>query len=221
MEKILANLELITRKINEAAAKAGKSPDEIEIVAASKTRDIDTLKKLYATGRISAFGENRAQEFLSKYTPELKWDFIGQLQTNKVKYLIGKVRLIHSVDRDSLAAEIDRLANKNNIVQDVLIEINSGAEEAKGGLLISEVEPFAKSLERYPNLRLRGVMAVAPREAETQTLKKLFMGVREVYERLKSDLPCVDILSMGMSGDFELAIECGSNLIRPGRVLFD
>lgn len=215
------NLESVLARIGEAAAKSGRRAQDIQIVAASKTRPIELLSALNALGEIAAFGENRVQEFVSKYDPSLIWDFIGQLQTNKVKYLIGKVRLIQSVDRDNLAAEIDRLAKKADIVQEVLIEINSGAEETKGGLLAADAFAFARSLIKYPNIALRGVMAVAPKYASKDELIKLFLGVREVFEAVKSEFPKADILSMGMSNDFETAIECGANLVRPGKILFE
>lgn len=215
------NLASVLARISEAAAKSGRRAQDIQIVAASKTRPIELLSALNESGRIAAFGENRVQEFLSKYDPSLTWDFIGQLQTNKVKYLIGKVRLIQSVDRDNLAAEIDRLAKKSGIVQEVLIEINSGAEETKGGLLAADTFAFARSLTQYANITLRGVMAVAPKSANKDELLRLFSGVREVYQAIKSEFPKADILSMGMSNDFETAIECGANQVRPGKILFE
>lgn len=215
------NLASVLARIGEAAAKSGRRAQDIKIVAASKTRPIELLSALNVSGRIAAFGENRVQEFLSKYDPSLIWDFIGQLQTNKVKYLIGKVRLIQSVDRDNLAAEIDRLAKKAGIVQEVLIEINSGAEETKGGLLTVDALAFARSLIKYPNITLRGVMAVAPKSANKDELLRLFSDVRQVYEAIQSEFHKADILSMGMSNDFETAIECGANLVRPGKILFE
>lgn len=221
MDKISASLETIIAKVGDAATKSGRNPSDIQIVAASKTRSIETLQAAFSTGKLTAFGENRVQEFLSKYSPALPWDFIGQLQTNKVKYLIGKVRLIHSVDRNRLAAEINRLAQKNGLVQKVLVEINSGAEENKGGLPISEAKAFAHSLAEFPNLELKGIMAVAPLNASKNKLHYLFRSVYEVYQSLQEFLPNVDTLSMGMSNDFETAIECGSNLVRLGRILFD
>jgi len=211
----------IQKRIGEAAVKAGRDPREIRLVAASKTRTIDALRALDALNGVAAFGENRVQEFLDKYDPALNWHFIGQLQTNKVKYLIGKIELIHSVDRESLAAEIDRQAKKNGTIQQILIEINSGAEESKGGLMLADAPAFATALQAYPNLLLKGVMAVAPLDIEKEKLASLFLKVRDFYEMLKLDRPCVDTLSMGMSHDFETAIACGSNLVRIGRALFE
>lgn len=211
----------IEEKIGEAAAKTGRDPSEIRIVAASKTRSIETLKGLDALGGIAAYGENRVQEFLEKYDPALNWHFIGRLQTNKVKYLIGKVELIQSVDRASLAEEIERIAAKRGIIQQILVEINSGEEENKGGLALKDAYRFVKSLEAYPHLLLKGVMAVAPLDIERQKLASLFSGVRDFYERIREEVPSADTLSMGMSHDYITAIECGSNLVRIGRALFE
>lgn len=215
------NLDTISAKIAAAAAKSNRDAADIQIVAASKNRDIATSKKLFATARISALGENRVQEFTAKYDPDAVWDFIGQLQTNKVKYIIGKVRLIHSVDREGLAAEIDRLAARAGIVQDVLVQINSGGEESKGGVLAEEAEALADVVQRYTNIRLRGIMAVAPIDANPERLRELFCNVYKTYQNIKNKYPNIDTLSMGMSNDYEVAIECGATLIRLGRVLFD
>lgn len=216
------NLEIISAKIAAAAEKSpNKGITDIQVVAASKNRDIATLKKLFATSRISALGENKVQEFVAKYDPDVVWDFIGQLQTNKVKYIIGKVRLIHSVDREGLAAEINRLAAKAGIVQDILVQINSGGEQSKGGVLAEDAEALADVIQNYANIRLRGIMAVAPIDASPQKLTELFTNVYEVYQKIKSKYPTIDTLSMGMSNDYKIAIECGATLVRLGRVLFD
>ncbi|MCL2630664.1 MAG: YggS family pyridoxal phosphate-dependent enzyme [Firmicutes bacterium] len=193
---------------------------KVEIVGASKTRSISEIRNLYETGHISAFGENRVQEFLEKYDSAFTWDFIGQLQTNKVKYIIDKVRLIHSVDRESLLKEIDLRAGKIGKVQKILIEINSGNEESKGGISVKDGEAFAKTVEGYKNISLAGVMAVAPLDISKEELKTLFMPVHELFIKLKSQYPTVKYLSMGMSSDYEVAIECGSNMVRLGTVLF-
>ena len=221
MEKVIENLENIKSAIARAAERAGRDPAEIKIVGASKFRDIETLRKLWAYGGVEAFGENRVQEFCSKYDENLTWDFIGRLQTNKVKYLIGKVRLIQSLDRPALAEEIERLAAKHGVVQECLIEINSGEEANKGGLIAEEAEEFLASLGAYAHIRVRGLMAVAPQGIEESELRACFTKVEGLFRKLGKDREGFDILSMGMSHDFELAVVCGSTMIRPGRILFD
>ncbi len=221
MDKVIENLENIKSAIARAAARAGRDPAAIKIVGASKFREIGTLRELWSYGGVEAFGENRVQEFCSKYDEDLTWDFIGRLQTNKVKYLIGKVRLIQSLDRLALADEIERLAIKHGVVQECLIEINSGEEANKGGLIDEEAEAFLKSLEAYEHIKVRGLMAVAPQGIPEDELRACFSKVGELFRELGKNREDFDILSMGMSHDFELAVECGSTMIRPGRILFD
>ena len=221
MEKVIENLENIKSAIACAAARAGRDPAAIKIVGASKFRETGTLRELWSYGGVEAFGENRVQEFCSKYDEDLTWDFIGRLQTNKVKYLIGKVRLIQSLDRRALADEIERLAIKHGVVQECLIEINSGEEANKGGLIAGEAEAFLKSLEAYEHIKVRGLMAVAPQGIPEDELRACFSKVGELFRELGKNREDFDILSMGMSHDYELAVECGSTMIRPGRILFD
>lgn len=191
----------------------------VELVAASKTRDIETVREAHRLG-VSVFGENRVQELLDKYDPELTWDFIGRLQTNKVKYLIGKVRLIQSVDRKQLSEVIDKEARKKGIVQDVLIEINAGREEDKGGVFFEEVQELADYVSTLQNVRLRGIMAVMPISDDKDYLGGLFEECHRIFEELKTKMPNIDYYSGGMSGDFETAVRHGVNIVRVGRALF-
>lgn len=217
---IIANLNQIEENVMRACLDVGCRFQDIEIVAATKCQSPETLAKLAKDGRIKIFGENRVQELLEKYREEYTFDMIGQLQTNKVKYIIGKVRLIQSVDRDSLAKEINRLAENHGKIQKILVEVNSGNEVQKGGVSPDSVVEFADSLKIYPNIQVVGLMAVAPLGADENELEKLFINVYRAYEKLKSENAEIRYLSMGMSHDYELAIRCGSNLIRPGRALF-
>lgn len=221
MEKTIANLESILDNIAAVCARIGRNPEEIEIIAASKYQKLDTLKSLYADGRIKIFGENRVQEMMEKYDPSLTWDFIGQLQTNKVKYIVGKTRLIHSVDRLPLAEEINARAARAGIVQDALIEINSGNEENKGGVEVDACRALYESIRALPNIRIKGLMAVAPKVSESVSLRACFMPVKRLFDEMREEFPDFQILSMGMSDDYLLAVECGSNLVRLGRVLFN
>lgn len=219
MEKINNSLNIIRTHIAEACAKFGRNPADVEILCAAKNRTTEELDAVYSAG-VTVFGENRVQEFNANYNPNYTWDIIGQLQTNKVKYVVGKVRYIHSLDRLPLALEIEKLAEKRGIVQKCLIEINSGAEEAKGGILLSEAEGFIEELKAYPHIEVCGLMAVAPKASE-EDLRKLFSGVAAEYKRLKASNNHLTCLSMGMSGDYKLAVECGSTMVRLGRIMFE
>jgi pyridoxal phosphate enzyme (YggS family) len=220
MQDFSLRLVSIRERIAAAAEKGGFDPDRVQIVAASKSRSVEQIRALYKTGGIVAAGENRVQEFLGKYSPDITFDFIGRLQTNKVKYIIDKVRLIQSVDRESLLIEINKQALARGIVSDILIEVNSGMEEAKGGIAAEDTLDFAKTIQEYKGVRLRGIMAVAP-IADADTLRRCFNDVYKAYCVLQKNYPDIDYLSMGMSEDFPIAVECGSNMVRLGRILFE
>ena len=200
------------------------------IVAATKTRAIEEIRAVMDTGLVLAAGENRVQEFNEKYTPDFRWDFIGRLQTNKVKYLVGRATLIHSLDRLELAREIERVSANRGVVTEVLVEINSGKEESKGGVFLEDVDRFLDEIAAFSHIKVRGLMAVAPIAPQNQDiadaanqntedqLKKLFDEVYEKYAKLaRGDF---DTLSMGMSNDYLIAAACGANVVRLGRALF-
>ena len=220
MEKIIANLNEIESNIKDLCAKKNIDYKSIELLGASKFRSLETLKFLSDEGRVVTFGENKVQEFNGKYDSTLTWDIIGQLQTNKVKYVVGKVRYISSLDRLSLAEEINRIAEKRGVVQKCLVEVNSGDEDCKGGLSVDDVENFLKELEQFSYIKVCGLMAVAPQGIGENELKKCFKKVNDLFLRLKAQNPEIQVLSMGMSEDYLTAIECGSNQVRLGRVLF-
>ena len=171
-------------------------------------------------------GENRVQEFVDKYDfgNGLKWHVIGQLQTNKVKYIIDKAVLIHSLDRESLADEIDRQAKKHNLVADCLIEVNMGSEISKGGVAPQQLDKLLAYVEGKDSIRLRGLMTVMPNLEDRDALKDLYKSFNKLYEMFKtnvSDRHQIDTLSCGMTNDYEMAIEYGgSTMVRLGRVLF-
>lgn len=193
------------------------NPD-CRIVAATKTRTIDEIRAVMDTGLVLAAGENRVQEFNEKYTPDFRWDFIGRLQTNKVKYLVGRATLIHSVDRYDLAEVIEKECAKKGVTQEVLVEINSGREENKGGLFLEEIDAFLDKIAPLSHLKVRGVMAVAPLEYTEEQLKRTFDEVYEKYAKLAGG--DFDVLSMGMSNDYLIAAAAGANVVRLGRALF-
>lgn len=221
MADVEQKIRSFIEEVKTALIAAGRENDDVEIVAAGKNRDRDTLLSLYSTGCVSAVGENRVQEFREKYTPEITWDIIGRLQTNKVKYVVGKVRLIQSLDRESLAEEIERLCVARGVKQQCLVEINSGEEEAKGGIRAEDLETFLCSLEKYPHVAVRGVMAVAPRDVGEDKLTECFLKARDAFLSARENRAGFDVLSMGMSADFRVALKCGANMLRPGKILFE
>lgn len=214
------NIRRLFDKVSEAASLANKCLEDISIVAAIKTQPIEIIKSLKESG-INRVGENRVQEMISRYDRglDLEWHFIGQLQTNKVKYIIDKVSLFHSLDRKSLGETLNKEAEKHNIKVNALIEINAGGELSKGGVDIGEVIEFAKELSDYPNISIKGLMSIMPIESDDK-LEYYFKRIHDKYYELERIGIKPEILSLGMSGDYELAIRCGSNMIRPGRVLF-
>lgn len=208
----------ITQNILEIHDRIININKKAELVAATKTRSIDDIKIALGTGKVSSAGENRVQEMLTKYDENLTWDFIGQLQTNKVKYIIGKVRMIHSLDRLALAETIDKESKKRNLKQDVLIEVNTGKEDNKGGIYLESIEEFIDSTAKFENIRIRGIMAVAPIYYSEDELQRAFEKVYAKYNQLRNQT--FNYLSMGMSNDYLIAVKAGANLVRLGRAIF-
>ena len=221
------NTEAIQERIRDAERRAGRAEGEVSLIAAVKYAEAEEIRELCRLG-IRDLGENRVQQLLEHYErlehpEEVRFHFIGSLQTNKVKYIIDKVCMIHSLDSLRLAAEIEKQAQKRGIVMDVLVEINSGEEESKGGLVPEAVEEFCLRLPEYPHLRHRGFMTMAPKCDRKEDYLKYFQQTYEqVLDIWTKKLHNIDspILSMGMSESFEEAIFCGSNLVRVGRGLF-
>ncbi len=215
------------RDLIEKAIKKVARNDDVLMLAAIKSGEVDEINYLHNNLGVNDVGENRVQQLLSRYDmlckENLNIHFIGHLQTNKVKYIIDKVKMIHSLDSERLAAEIDKQAKKVGVVMDVLVEINSGREENKDGVLHEDVLPLCESLSKYENIRLRGFMTMAPRCESREDYIGYFSEVRDlatdIWENaLKKE--GVPVLSMGMSESFEAAIECGSTVVRVGRTLF-
>lgn len=190
----------------------------INIIAVSKYHTKEEIDEVAKEG-INTFGENRVQEFLEKYDPEYKWHIIGHLQTNKVKYIIGKVEMIESLDSIKLAKEIEKQAAKHDVVQNVLIQIKISKDELKTGLPIEETEFFLKEVSTYPHINIKGFMCVASHTENIQLIQEEFSMMNDLYKKYK-DLYQLDTLSMGMSNDYELAIKYGSNTVRIGSAIF-
>ena len=228
MEYMDRNLRTVREGIRAAEEAAGRETGSVLLLAAVKYATDEELEYLCGALGVTDIGENRVQQMLAHYermpNPEaVRWHFIGTLQTNKVKYIIDKVCMIHSVDSLKLAAEIDRQAKKKGIVMDILAEINSGEEESKSGLAPAEVEAFCEGVGEYSNLRLRGFMTMAPKCADpTEYLKYFQQTYAQVLDIWTKKLHNIGkpIVSMGMSESYKQAIACGSDVVRIGRSLF-
>lgn len=195
--------------------------EKVTLVAATKTRTPEEINEAIAAG-VTDIGENRVQEFRDKFdlVRGANRHFIGHLQTNKIKYLIGKCYLIHSLDRFDLAEELQKRAEKADWTADCLIEVNIGNELSKSGFSLENVRDAYQKLVKYPNIRIRGLMGMLPICEDTQHLRSLCLSMRKIYDTIKEQDENICYLSMGMSGDWKLCVECGSNMIRLGTSLF-
>jgi len=217
-------LESVLERIEKACSRAGRNPKNVKLLGASKTVPPEKIRKFYECG-LRTFGENRVQEFVKKFEElsdlSIDWHFIGRLQTNKVKYLMGKVSLIHSLDRESLADEIEKRAKKAGVVQEVLIEVNVGGEETKGGVEPSGLEALLDYTLTKESIKVIGLMTIPPYLEDPEKVRPFFARLRELKEKLEErfgiELPH---LSMGMSHDFEVAVEEGATIVRIGTLLF-
>lgn len=221
-DKVIKNYKNAMSRLETALEESGRNVKDVLVIGASKTMPLERILFVRDNTDVKIFGENRVQELLEKYTPDVRWHFIGQLQTNKVKYIIDKVELIHSVDRLSLLQEIDRQAKKHGKVQDILIEVNIGGEEKKGGVAPEEVIDFAKEVDKYPSVRLKGLMSVLP-NVEKEALDAFYLQLSKLYDTLKQtrlDNADIRYLSAGMSNDYDVAVKYGANIVRLGRALF-
>ena len=215
---------MIAENVKKVLAEiAGGNPfgEKITLVAATKTRTPDEINEAVAAG-VTDTGENKVQEFTEKYAAVqgVNRHFIGHLQTNKVKYLIGKTHLIHSLDRFELAEEIEKRAAKAEWTADCLLEVNVGSELSKSGFALEEAEDACKKMRLYPHIRVRGLMAMLPLTDDTAKLTALCKEMRALYDLLREGRENFDRLSMGMSGDWRLCVANGSNMIRLGTALF-
>lgn len=221
-DKVIENYKNAMSRLETALEESGRNVQDVLVIGASKTMPLERILFVRDNTDVKIFGENRVQELLEKYTPDVRWHFIGQLQTNKVKYIVDKVELIHSVDRLSLLQEIDRQAKKHGKVQDILIEVNIGGEEKKGGVAPTEVIDFAKEVDKYPSVRLKGLMSVLP-NVEKDALNAFYLQLSKLYDTLKQtrlDNADIRYLSAGMSNDYDVAVKYGANIVRLGRALF-
>lgn len=222
---IKENLEYVENRISEACKRAGRDRSEVTLIAVSKTKPVSDIREAMACG-ITVFGENKVQEMRDKHneiTEPLSWHMIGHLQANKVKYLPGVACMIHSVDNKKLANEIEKQASKHDIVMDVLVEVNMAHEDTKFGLSPDEAIDFVKEISVLPHLNIRGFMTIAPYTEDPESNRVYFRGLRELKDKVNElNIPGVkmDTLSMGMTGDYEVAIEEGATFVRVGTGIF-
>lgn len=218
-EEICDNLKKVREDIARGALRYGRNADEISLMGVTKTVPCQYVNAAI-DGGLWLLGENRVQEYLEKkgrYLKGAQIHFIGRLQTNKVKYIINDICMIHSVDSMKLAYEIDkRAAERRKSPMDILIEVNTGGESSKGGVSEEALDELVKGVSVLPYLRLRGFMAIPPADDPEMHFEKM----RVIFMKYKSEMTGIDILSMGMSGDYELAIKHGSTLIRLGSAIF-
>lgn len=220
------NIDNILNRVATSAQKSGRNPEDITIIAVSKTVDSEIARQAVELGLLN-LGENRVQEFINKYEQlnnlDIKWHMIGHLQKNKVKYIIDKAELIHSIENLDLANEINKRAEQHGIISEVLIELNIGEEESKFGINSEHVYDFIKSINQYDHILVAGLMTVAPNCENPEEVRWIFKKMKEIYDNIsKMELKNTDMkyLSMGMTNDFEIAIEEGSNIVRIGTAIF-
>ena len=219
------NLQEVELKIQEACKKANRAREEVTLIAVSKTKPVSMLNEVYNLG-IRNFGENKVQELCEKHPQlpsDIKWHQIGHLQRNKVKNIIDKAALIHSVDSVRLAETIEKEAAKKGLIVNILIEVNVAEEESKFGLKVEEVIPAIETIATFPHVRIQGLMTIAPFVENPEENRSIFACLQKLSVDIAHkniDNVNVDILSMGMTNDYQVAIEEGATMVRVGTGIF-
>lgn len=219
------NLEYVQNNIKEAVQRSGRDIKDVVLIAVSKTKPVEMIKEVYDLG-VRDFGENRVQELTEKYDKlpgDIRWHLIGHLQTNKVKYIIDKAYMIHSVDSLKLASEISREAVKHSLTANILIEVNVSGEESKFGVTPSELEEMIRQISVLPGISVKGLMTVAPYVVDSEENRAIFVKMKQLavdITRKNIDNVSMDYLSMGMSGDYTVAVEEGATYVRVGTSIF-
>ena len=218
------SLRRVTERISRASEKAGRKPEDVGLVLVTKEVGLADIQTVYDLG-VRDFGENRVQEWLEKrdqLPKDIRWHQIGYLQTNKVKFLMDSIHLIHSCDRVDLAKELEKQAEKRGVRADILIQVNTSGEDTKYGFRPDEVEGAVAEMVSFDRLTLSGLMTIGPNTDDENQIRSCFRSLKVLRDRLRERFPDVDwrYLSMGMSGDFEIAVEEGSNLLRIGSAVF-
>lgn len=219
------NIRYVEKQIENSCLKAGRQPKEVTLISVSKTKPVEMLQEAYAAGSRD-FGENKVQELVDKYDlmpKDIRWHMIGHLQRNKVKYIVDKVYLIHSVDSLRLAEEISKEAIKKQVNVNILIEVNIAGEESKFGTDCEEAKKLVREVAKLPNLCIKGLMTIAPMVNEAEENRVYFQGLKKLLVDINNeniDNVIMDTLSMGMTGDYTVAVEEGATLVRVGTGIF-
>lgn len=224
-EMLQENLQEVEQRIQDACARAGRKREEITLIAVSKTKPVVMLEEIYRSG-VRDFGENKVQEMCQKMDTmpnDIRWHMIGHLQRNKVKYIIDRAALIHSVDSYRLAEEINIQAKKRQIVVPILVEVNIAEEETKFGVTQADAVELVKQIAELDGVSVKGLMTIAPYVVDSEQNRAYFRKIKDLsidIEAQKIDNVSMDILSMGMTGDYEVAIEEGATMVRVGTGIF-
>ena len=219
------NLANVEKNIEQACKNAGRSRDEVTLIAVSKTKPVEMLQEIYDEN-IRDFGENKVQELCSKMEQlpsDIRWHMIGHLQRNKVKYIVGKVELIHSVDTYRLAEEINIQAKKQNVIVPILVEVNIAHEESKFGISAEDAILLVEEISKLENIRIKGLMTIAPYVENPEDNRLYFRKIKQLsvdITKKNIDNVFMEILSMGMTGDYMVAIEEGATMVRVGTGIF-
>ena len=222
---VAENYRMVDKKVQEACARAGRDRNEVTLIAVSKTKPVAMIQEAVAAGA-NVFGENKVQELCDKYEllpKDLHWHLIGHLQRNKVKYIIGKVDLIHSVDSLRLAEEISKEAVKKETEENILIEVNVAEEESKFGVSVADTEELVRQIAVLPGIHIQGLMTIAPYVENPEQNRPVFRALKQLAVDIKMtniDNVHMDVLSMGMTGDYEVAVEEGATMVRVGTGIF-
>ena len=222
---ITENLEQVRKNIDEACRMAGRDPKEVTLIAVSKTKPVSMLKEAYDAGA-RCFGENKVQEIMDKHPqlPEdIQWHMIGHLQRNKVKYIVDKVSMIHSVDSLRLAQTIEQEAAKHNVCVPVLLEVNVAQEESKFRLKMDEVLPLIETIADFPHIKVQGLMTIAPYVEDAEDNRDFFRQLKKLsvdIEAKNINNVSMSVLSMGMTGDYQVAVQEGATMVRVGTGIF-
>ena len=222
---IQENIKLVEENIKKACEKVGRDVNEVTLIAVSKTKPYTAIEEALPTG-VKDYGENKVQELCDKYEilpKDIKWHMIGHLQRNKVKYLVGKASLIHSVDSIRLAEQIEKEFAKHNQVCDILVEVNMAQEESKFGITSEETEQLVREIAKFPHIRIKGLMTIAPYTDNPESNRVYFRNMKKLsvdIENKNIDNVSMSVLSMGMTGDYQVAVEEGATLVRVGTGIF-
>ena len=222
---LIDNYKNVDANVTKACERSGRKREDVTLIAVSKTKPAEDIAALYEFG-VRDFGENKVQELTEKYETlpkDIRWHLIGHLQTNKVKYIVDKVHLIHSVDSVKLAEQIEKEAVKKNVTVNILVQVNVANEDTKFGLDKEETIKNVEAISKFPHIRIKGLMTIAPFVENGEENRKYFNELKQLsvdIQKKNIDNVCMDFLSMGMSGDYETAIEEGATLVRVGTSIF-